>query len=68
MRDIGHTLAQGARLSLPYFRSNSRWADLGLLGAILAIELRPGGGPLRCARASKMPSNTKTQRPLGTNS
>ena len=38
MRDIGHTLAQGARLSLPYFRSDSRWADLGLLGAILAIE------------------------------
>jgi hypothetical protein len=35
---IGHTLAQVARLSFPYFRSDSRWADLGLLGAILAIE------------------------------
>ena len=39
MRGICHTLAQVARLALPYFRSEDRWAGRGLLGAILAIEL-----------------------------
>ena len=39
MRGIGQTLAQVARLSLPYFRSDDRWAGRGLLAAILAIEL-----------------------------
>jgi vitamin B12/bleomycin/antimicrobial peptide transport system ATP-binding/permease protein len=39
MRGIGHTVAQIARLSLPYFRSEDRWAGCCLLGAILAIEL-----------------------------
>ena len=39
MRSIGHTLAQVARLSFPYFRSEDRWAGRGLLGVILAIEL-----------------------------
>jgi putative ATP-binding cassette transporter len=39
VRGIGQTLAQVARLSLPYFRSDDRWAGRGLLAAILAIEL-----------------------------
>jgi putative ATP-binding cassette transporter len=39
VRSIGHTLAQVARLSFPYFRSEDRWAGRGLLGIILAIEL-----------------------------
>jgi putative ATP-binding cassette transporter len=43
VRGIGHTLAQVARLSLPYFRSEDRWAGRGLLGAILAIELAQVG-------------------------
>jgi putative ATP-binding cassette transporter len=43
VRGISHTLAQVARLSLPYFRSDDRWAGLGLLGAILAIELAQVG-------------------------
>ena len=43
VRGIGHTLAQMARLSLPYFRSEDRWAGRGLLGAILAIELTQVG-------------------------
>ena len=43
MRGIAHTLAQVARLSLPYFRSEDRWAGRGLLGAILAIELAQVG-------------------------
>ena len=43
MRGIGHTLAQVARLSFPYFRSEDRWAGRGLLGAILAIELAQVG-------------------------
>ena len=43
MRGIGHTLAQVARLSVPYFRSEDRWAGRGLLGAILAIELAQVG-------------------------
>ena len=60
---IGHTLAQVARLSFPYFRSDSRWADLGLLGAILAIECAQVVIAV-CSRASTMPSNTRTQRPL----
>src|SRR5262249_55184950 len=33
MRGIGRTFAQIARLSLPYFRSEDRWAGRGLLGA-----------------------------------
>ena len=43
MRGIAHTLAQVARLSFPYFRSEDRWAGRGLLGAILAIELAQVG-------------------------
>ena len=43
MRGIAHTLAQVARLSLPYFRSEDRWAGRGLLGAILTIELAQVG-------------------------
>ena len=43
MCGIGHTLAQVARLSFPYFRSEDRWAGRGLLGAILAIELAQVG-------------------------
>src|SRR6476619_441867 len=43
MHGIAHTLAQVARLSLPYFRSEDRWAGRGLLGAILAIELAQVG-------------------------
>ena len=43
MRGIAHTLAQVSRLSLPYFRSEDRWAGRGLLGAILAIELAQVG-------------------------
>ena len=43
MRGIGHTVAQVARLSLPYFRSEDRRAGRGLLGAILAIELTQVG-------------------------
>jgi vitamin B12/bleomycin/antimicrobial peptide transport system ATP-binding/permease protein len=39
VRGIARTLAQVARLSLPYFRSEDRWAGCSLLGAILAIEL-----------------------------
>ena len=40
---VSHTLAQVARLALPYFRSEDRWAGRGLLGAILAIELAQVG-------------------------
>src|SRR5262245_3357739 len=43
MRGIGRTFAQIARLSLPYFRSEDRWAGRCLLGAILAIELAQVG-------------------------
>ena len=43
MRGIGRTLAQISRLSLPYFRSEDRWAGRCLLGAILAIELAQVG-------------------------
>jgi vitamin B12/bleomycin/antimicrobial peptide transport system ATP-binding/permease protein len=43
MRGVAHTLAQVSRLSLPYFRSEDRWAGRGLLGAILAIELAQVG-------------------------
>jgi len=43
MRGIAHTLAQVARLSLPYFRCEDRWAGRGLLGAILVIELAQVG-------------------------
>jgi vitamin B12/bleomycin/antimicrobial peptide transport system ATP-binding/permease protein len=43
VRGIGHTLAQVARLSLPYFRSEDRWAGRALLSAILAIELAQVG-------------------------
>ena len=39
MRGIRRDLAQVARLALPYFRSQERWVGLGLLAAILAIEL-----------------------------
>jgi len=43
MRGIAHTLAQIARLSLPYFQSEDRWAGRCLLGAILTIELAQVG-------------------------
>src|SRR5262249_6838062 len=43
MRGIAHTLVQITRLSLPYFRSEDRWAGRCLLGAILAIELAQVG-------------------------
>jgi putative ATP-binding cassette transporter len=43
MRGIVHTLAQIAKLSLPYFRSEDRWAGRCLLGAVLAIELAQVG-------------------------
>ncbi len=43
MRALARTLAQISRLSLPYFRSDERWAARGLLGAILAIELAQVG-------------------------
>ena len=43
MRGFGHTLAQVTRLSLPYFRSEDRWAGRGLLAVILAIELAQVG-------------------------
>src|SRR5215475_2915475 len=43
MRGIRRTVGQIASLSLPYFRSEDRWAARGLLGAILAIELTQVG-------------------------
>jgi putative ATP-binding cassette transporter len=43
VRGIGRILAQIFRLSLPYFRSEDRWAGRCLLGAILAIELAQVG-------------------------
>jgi len=43
MRGIGRTVAQIAQLSLPYFRSEDRWAGRCLLGAILALELTQVG-------------------------
>src|SRR5262249_38259034 len=43
MRGIRGTIAQITRLSLPYFRSEDRWAGRALLGAILAIELAQVG-------------------------
>ena len=43
MAGIRRTLAQVVQLSLPYFRSEDRWAGRGLLGAILTIELAQVG-------------------------
>src|SRR5262249_7272367 len=43
MHGIRRTVAQIVRLSLPYFRSEPRWAGRGLHGAILAIELTQVG-------------------------
>src|SRR5215831_14346824 len=43
MRGMTHTLAQLSRLSLPYFRSEDRWAGRALLAAVLAIELAQVG-------------------------
>jgi putative ATP-binding cassette transporter len=43
MRKFCHDLRQIARLALPYFRSEDRWAGGGLLAAILAIELAQVG-------------------------
>src|SRR5262245_49276662 len=43
VRGICDTLAQVARLSLPYFRSEDRWAARSRLGAILAIEFTQVG-------------------------
>ena len=40
---VSRDLAQVARLALPYFRSEERWVGLGLLAAILAIELAQVG-------------------------
>jgi len=43
VRGCGRTLTQVTQLSLPYFRSEDRWAARGLLGAILLIELAQVG-------------------------
>jgi putative ATP-binding cassette transporter len=43
MRNISRDLAQVARLAAPYFRSEERWVGVGLLGAILSIELSQVG-------------------------
>ncbi len=39
MRNFASTIATIWRLSLPYFRSEDRWAGCLLLGAVIAIEL-----------------------------
>jgi len=43
MRNIRRDVAQVARLALPYFRSEERWAGGRLLAAIFAIELAQVG-------------------------
>jgi vitamin B12/bleomycin/antimicrobial peptide transport system ATP-binding/permease protein len=39
VNSLASTLATIWRLSLPYFRSDDRWAGRTLLGAVVAIEL-----------------------------
>ena len=39
MKSIGSMLATVWRISIPYFRSEDKWAGRGLLAAVLAIEL-----------------------------
>lgn len=39
MKNIGSTLAIVWRLSVPYFRSDDKWAGRALLAAVIAIEL-----------------------------
>ena len=39
MKNIRSTLATVWRISVPYFRSEDRWAGRGLLAAVIAIEL-----------------------------
>ena len=39
MNNIRSTLATVWRLSIPYFRSEDRWAGRALLAAVIAIEL-----------------------------
>lgn len=39
MTNIGSTLAIVWRIAAPYFRSEDKWAGLGLLAAIISIEL-----------------------------
>ena len=39
MKRLAATLATIGRLSLPYFRSEDRWAGRLLLAAVIAIEL-----------------------------
>ena len=39
MKNIRATLVIVWRIASPYFRSEDRWAGLGLLGAVIAIEL-----------------------------
>ncbi len=39
MKNIRSTLANVWRISVPYFRSEDRWAGRGLLAAVIAIEL-----------------------------
>ncbi len=39
MNGIGSTIAAVWRISIPYFRSDDRWAARGLLAAVIALEL-----------------------------
>ena len=39
MKKLASTIATIWRLSIPYFRSDDRWAGRALLGAVIAIEL-----------------------------
>ena len=39
MKTIRSTLATVWRISVPYFRSEDKWAGRGLLAAVIAIEL-----------------------------
>ena len=39
MNGIGSTIAAVWRVSIPYFRSDDRWAARGLLAAVIALEL-----------------------------
>lgn len=39
MKNISATLATVWRIAMPYFRSDDKWAGLGLLAAVVAMEL-----------------------------
>ena len=45
MKKLASTIASIWRLSIPYFRSDDRWADRALLGAVIVIELFTRGDP-----------------------